>query len=665
MRSNQLGLEKSPYLLQHASQPVHWQAWGSEIFELAKKEDKLIFLSVGYSTCHWCHVMAHESFDDQGVADFLNQHFISVKLDREERPDVDQVYMQALHLMRGQGGWPLSVFLTPEGKAFFAGTYFPKHIFTGLLKQLADAWKSERPRIEEVAERIDAALRPAKVEEATSLALDANLLKVFLSSCVEVYDAEYGGFGSEPKFPPVEKLRLLLRMTNTNEGAPSAQTMCEYTLQAMAYGGIYDQLGGGFARYSTDAAWGTPHFEKMLYDNAQLASVYTEAFLRSSNSFYLRVAEETLEYVLRDLQNPEGGFFSAEDADSMRDGHLEEGAFYVWDYAELETALSQAELKLLEEQFQLSRTGNFEHGCSILRLGKNKAWEQRWDGALAAVRQKLLSLRAKRPRPLRDEKIVAGLNGLMLEALSLAFIATGAELYRNAAMRAFEFVRRELWQNGTLFRRYCQGERKFAATLEDYAYLIRGVLSLYKATQDSKVYQFAVELQAAQDKKLWSAERQTYLFSSDLTLPQLVTFYDDACPNPQAVSASNLIDLGYLTANPEYVQRAQKLVQLALSKEEAYWPAFASSIRSWHQLQIASGVVVHSDAEKFTNWFDLLKYSHFASLLWAKAEALCPGIAAASKTMREGEFHLCTLSGCGKPSSGPDALAELVRGTCR
>jgi uncharacterized protein YyaL (SSP411 family) len=660
MRTNLLGLEKSPYLQQHAKQPVHWQPYGEAAFAAAKAENKPVFLSVGYATCHWCHVMAHESFDDAEVAAVLNEHFICIKLDREERPDVDQVFMQALHVMRGQGGWPLSVFLTPEGAAFYAGTYFPKAVFLRLLEQVRLGWINEQARFLEVGASVMKALQRDDTSRVGSTEVPSELHSLFVEACAEVFDSESGGFGAEPKFPPVEKLRYLLRFGLASNA--EVKLMVELTLRRMAYGGIYDQLRGGFARYSTDAEWAVPHFEKMLYDNAQLSTLYLEAYLQYGDAFYLAVAEEILNYLLEDMQHAEGGFYAAEDADSEIEGRAVEGAFYVWSVSALCEVLTPEEYTALSQKFNIQEHGNFEDGQNVLILSAETAWQNRWGAELAQARVKLLVERGKRARPLRDEKILVGWNGLVIEALSLAWAVTQKSVYREAAERAALFIERELCHPDTLLRRHCAGENKFEAVLEDYAYFTQGLLSLYRYTLDARWFAMAQRIMELQDRRLWNAQKNTYNYSADASLPIINTLQDDACPNPQAVSASNLFELAMLGGDAALAARAADLLIFLPEQSQQYPPAFARGLRALEAQRHAPGTLVLTGTIIAEDIFPLLAKAHCAGLSVARHTAGQGPKVADSLPYREGEleFHICNFDSCSQPQNGMAALAAGI-----
>ena len=590
--TNRLAKEKSPYLIQHQHNPVDWYPWGPEAFAKAKAEGKPIFLSVGYSTCHWCHVMAHESFESEKIAKLMNALFVCVKVDREERPDVDRVYMTYVQATTGSGGWPMSVFLTPDLQPFFGGTYFPPEDrggrpgFPTVLQRLADAWKNDRESVVEAAAGAMKALGEytaagaAKGEAAGKEALAAGFKQLTQS-----FDEEFGGFGSAPKFPRPVALNFLLRM-HAREGADSkdgkaALAVTLHTLRKMAEGGMHDHLGGGFARYSVDKFWHVPHFEKMLYDQAQLACSYLEAFQITRDPADEKVARDILDYVRRDMTDKAGGFYSAEDADSIiehgKPGHAE-GAFYVWKKSDIDAALGDDAAKIFNRVYGVEADGNAPAGSDpmgefkganilIQRLSLADAAkffkkpEAEISASLAASKKKLFDLRAKRPRPHLDDKIITAWNGMMISAFARAAQVLDDPAYLAAAQKSAQFIRAELWKNGTLLRSYRQGASEIAGFCDDYAALIQGLLDLYEADFDTAWLQWAVELQTKQDALFGDAEHGGY-FGVEKNAPNILLRmkedYDGAEPSPNSVAALNLLRLAQITDSKELRERAAK-----------------------------------------------------------------------------------------------------------
>jgi uncharacterized protein YyaL (SSP411 family) len=548
--TNRLIHEKSPYLLQHAHNPVDWYPWGPEALQKAKALDRPIFLSIGYSTCHWCHVMEHESFENAEIAAFLNEHFVPVKVDREERPDLDALYMTAVQGMTGSGGWPMSVFLTPERKPFFAGTYFPPEDrqgmpgFLTLITNIDRAWRTDREGVLSGADRVTEFLR-AQVDTAASdtaaAALNAGLLDAARRGVERTYDAALGGFGTAPKFPTPHKLTFLLR-TARGAAGDTTRGMVRATLDAMAAGGIHDHLGGGFHRYSTDARWLVPHFEKMLYDQAGLALAYTAGWQVFGDAKYATVVRRTLDYVLRDLADPKGGFYSAEDADSEG----EEGTFYVWTPAQIDAVLGGAGPGF-REAYHVTDAGNWE-GKNILHV---TGFTQDTFGTWEPERRKLFAEREKRPRPHRDDKIIVEWNGYMIEALARAGTALDEPRYVKAAVRAATFIDEHLWKDGRLLRHYRDGAADVPAYLEDYAYLGRGLLALYEATYDPRWLERSVHVTREMLRLFARPQGGFSLTGSDAEtlLAPVVETYDGATPSGNSVAAMLLLRLGHLTAD--------------------------------------------------------------------------------------------------------------------
>lgn len=497
--ANHLASATSPYLLQHAHNPVDWYPWGQEALEKAQAEDKPIFLSIGYSACHWCHVMERESFEDEGIARLLNTHFVPIKVDREERPDLDEIYMEAVQAITGRGGWPMSVWLMPDLKPFFGGTYFPRESrqgmpgFRQLLERIAELWGARRQDLARDAAELAESLRRQGQGFSEEGMPDETVFEGALQSLRRDFDPRWGGFGAAPKFPAHLAVELILR-----RGSAEDRAMAMRTLDAMWEGGMYDHLGGGFARYSVDGQWLVPHFEKMLYDNAQLATCYLYAFQATGERRYAKIAQETLDYLLRDLRDPAGGFHSSEDADSEG----EEGRFYAFSPAEIEAELEPDDAALFCEAYGISRTGNFEHGKSVLhrfstpddlaeRQGlSNEELEMR----LERLRARIFGVRNRRVRPGKDDKVLASWNGLALSAFALGYQILGETRYLEAATACGAFIRGVLWKDGTLLRVYRAGQTQIPAFLEDYGAVVRGFTDLYEAGFDPAALRFGEEV---------------------------------------------------------------------------------------------------------------------------------------------------------------------------
>ena len=577
--TNRLAREKSPYLLQHARNPVDWFAWGDEAFERAQQGNKPIFLSVGYSTCHWCHVMERESFESDQIAAFLNEHFVSIKVDREERPDVDKIYMSFVQATTGSGGWPMNVFLTPDLKPFFGGTYFApdnrhgRPSFLQLLQHIHQLWETRRDELVESAK--DATIKLGEVassHEPSEIAATVDDLRNAGLKLKRMYDPRHGGFGGAPKFPQPSHPQFLLRYSK-RFGDEEATRMVLHTCERMAAGGIHDQLGGGFARYSVDAEWLVPHFEKMLYDNAQLVQLYLDAFLISGNTSHADVARDVLNYVLRDMTHPKGGFYSAEDADS--EGH--EGKFYCWSRTELEKLLSPEEFNVVVRYFGITVQGNFvDHSHPHPLTGQNDlsivdpGVADTQKAFITSAKKKMFDARAKRVRPHLDDKILASWNGLMLSAFARAYAVLGDESYRAAAEKNVKFIQDKLWKTstgksvGALYHRWRDGERDDVELLEGYAFLLTGMIDLYEATLQPQHLDFAISLAEAMLAKFFDRENGGFwqsLEAKDLIFRQKEV-YDGAEPSGNSVATLALLKLGAITGRKQFTNPAAKTLEL-------------------------------------------------------------------------------------------------------
>lgn len=575
-KTNRLASEKSPYLLQHAYNPVDWYPWSDEAFEKAEKENKPVFLSIGYSTCHWCHVMAHESFEDSGIAELLNNDFVSIKVDREERPDIDMLYMRVCQIMTGSGGWPLTVIMTPDKRPFFAATYIPKETrfghpgLTELLPLVRQAWLEQKERLVDASRQVIEALK--QVTPGPGGLLKKPVLDVAFEQLQAAYDEEYGGFGRAPKFPTPHNLFFLLRYWKRS-GKGKALEMVEKTLTAMRAGGIYDQLGFGFHRYSTDRSWLVPHFEKMLYDQALAAIAYLEAFQATGKEEYAGTAREIFDYVLRDMTAPEGGFYSGEDADS--EGR--EGKYYLWPFGELADILSPEELRLITAIFKVRKDGNFAGetgetgGDNILHIDgslEDSAREfglsrSEMDVLLESVRRKLLAQREMRVRPHKDDKVLTDWNGLMIAALAKGAAVLDDNRYRAAAAGAASFILDNmLAENGSLLHRYRDGEAALAGTLDDYAFLIFGLVELYEQSFEAHYLKSALNMTAYLMEHFWDRKDGGFFFTADNAEKIFVRqkeIYDGALPSGNSVSMLNLLRLARITADPVFEKNASRI----------------------------------------------------------------------------------------------------------
>lgn len=628
---NRLQFEKSPYLLQHAQNPVDWFPWGTQAFEKAKKENKPIFLSIGYSTCHWCHVMEHESFEDETVAKIMNSNFVCIKVDREERPDVDKVYMTAVQMMFGHGGWPLSVFLTPELKPFYGGTYFPpkdmngRPGFTTVLERISEVWQKENDDIVHSGEELINAMLQQQCVNIETSEISESMLKRTYHQLAASYDVKYGGFGDGTKFPRPVIFNFLFRYYRRKK-EDEALKMSLTTLLAMANSGMVDHLGGGFHRYSVDAQWRVPHFEKMLYDQAQLAHSYCDAYQITQDEVFAATARETLDYVLRDMTSSEGGFYSAEDADSIdpkNPGRKTEGAFYVWEKNEIEAVLTPEEAKVFCLYYCVEENGNAFSDPQNEFVKKNILYspltiEETAEkcGVTSEVcarllqngKKKLFHHRAARRRPHLDDKILTGWNGLMIGAMARGSRVLGEKKYLEAAIASAECIQKNLFHSASqkLYRRYRGGEAKIDAQLDDYAFYISGLLELYFATFDLRWLKFASELQGLQTTLFWDSSGAGF-FDTDgkdsSLLVRMKESYDGAEPSGNSVSVLNLLRLAELTGEKQlkdYAEKSLKYFSGLLQQSPQTAPLMMSAVDSYlaapMHLILAGG---KSEAEQF------------------------------------------------------------------
>ena len=618
---NRLARERSPYLLQHANNPVDWFPWSDEAFAKARREEKPIFLSIGYSTCHWCHVMEHESFEDDAVAAVLNEHFVSIKVDREERPDVDRVYMTFVQSTTGSGGWAMSVWVTPDLKPFYGGTYFPPSSrygrpgFVDILQEIARVWNVERGKVEQSAEAMTVQLRGAERTAVASSVPGKDALERTVIQFREAFDWRHGGFGDAPKFPRPSELLFLLREW-ARAGNADAREIALRTLRPMALGGMRDHIGGGFHRYSVDAAWRVPHFEKMLYDQAQLVLAYIEGAQASGDRFYVEVAEDTLWYVMRQMTDEAGGFYSAEDADSVPpehaadvSAHKSEGACYLWRADEIEALLGE-DAEIVKSRFGIEPRGNAPIDPQQEFTGKNLLFVARSvdeiaeqsgrtaddiNGVLNRARLRMFQARLERPRPHLDDKVLTAWNGLMIAAFARmarvipAFGDKGREAgapYRRAAQRAAAFLRDRMWDQGqeTLLRRYRDGHAEIDAYAEDYAYLIFGLLELFQSDSDPAWLAWAITLQRRQDQLFWDEVDGGWFSTTgrdSSVLLRMKEDYDGAEPTASSVSVLNLLVLSHLVENTEwseYVDRTLRLFATRLDQMGRAVPMMAAAL---------------------------------------------------------------------------------------
>ena len=701
---NRLAAEHSPYLLQHKDNPVDWYPWGDEAFARARHEDKPIFLSVGYSTCHWCHVMEHESFENGDVASLLNAHFVSIKVDREERPDVDRVYMTFVQSTTGSGGWPMSVWLTPGLEPFYGGTYFPptsrwgRPGFSDILEEIARVWRAEREKVLQSAAAILDRLRGlgaqgSGAQQVPPMAILDRAVAEFASA----FDARRGGFGQSPKFPRPSELLLLLR-EHARTGEPEPRDMVLVTLRAMALGGMRDHLGGGFHRYSVDADWRVPHFEKMLYDQAQLVLAFVEAAQATGDAFYADVAVDTLEYVRRDLADAKGGFYSAEDADSIPPeqandprAHKMEGAFYIWSDEEVGEVLGE-DAGVFREQYGVRPGGNAPFDPQEEFTGKNLLYTARpideiasatgrsaeeVDAAIGRGRAKLLARRGERPRPHLDDKILTAWNGLMIAAFARAArVLDGQEHFLDDARRAATFIRDTLWdaESGTLLRRYRQGDAGVPGYAEDYAYLICGLIELFQADGDPQWLEWALTLERRQDDLFWDPLDGGWFSTTGQdpsVLLRLKEDYDGAEPAASSVSVLNLLALSHLTGDEAAVGKVERTFASFASRAAQMGraiPMMLTALSTYHAGM--PQVVVAGDPEA-AETRRLMRAAHRAYVPTALVipvapqhrdaiAQLLPWIAAMQPRGGQATAYVCRDFACQAPTTSAEELAAQL-----
>lgn len=681
--TNRLANETSPYLRQHAENPVDWYPWGEEALQRARDEDKPILLSIGYAACHWCHVMAHESFEDPATAEIMNEHYVNIKVDREERPDLDSIYMSAVTALTGQGGWPMTVVLTPDGRPFFGGTYYPpvpRHgmpAFKQVLLAVAQAWESQREGIERSAEEIADHLKEVSSADAFGHGgtLDDDLFDQALNGLLRTFDARLGGFGKAPKFPPSMTLEFLLWM-HLQRGDAMALRMAEHTLDKMARGGIYDQIGGGFARYSTDDRWLAPHFEKMLYDNALLARVYLHAWQVTGKPLYRRVVEETLDFVIREMRHESGGFYSSYDADSEG----EEGKFYVWSADEIRAALGD-DADLFMTTYDVSEGGNWE-GHNILNMPRDVAEiaeSERLEAAelerrLASSKQTLHDVRAGRVWPGLDDKVLTAWNGLMLAAFAEAGRAFDRPDFSDVATRNAEFLRANLRQeSGRLLRSWqADAGARYNGYLEDYAFLADGLLALYQTTFEPRWFDWARELGDLMLAHFRDDAGGGFYDTSDdheALLHRPKDMQDNATPSGNSMAAQVLLRLSLFTGEGDYWDVAEAMVSTLYEPMARYpgafshWLGAAAFILGQPQELAIAGEPGAADTQSLLAVVDG-RYRPNLVVAAGKEEAagVIPLLADRPRLDDQATAYLCRRFVCRLPVNEPEALAEQLDG---
>ncbi|GMV91863.1 MAG: thioredoxin domain-containing protein [Candidatus Hydrogenedentota bacterium] len=690
--TNRLIDATSPYLLQHAHNPVDWYPWGEEAFERARNEDKPIFLSIGYAACHWCHVMEHESFEDESVAEILNERFISIKVDREERPDIDEIYMTAVQIMTGSGGWPMSVFLTPELKPFYGGTYYPPQDMMGrpgfktLLRSISDAWVNRRDEVMKSAEQLTQYVRNSQdMRTGAEGNLAVELLQAAVGDLRETFDSIHGGWGGAPKFPSSPSIELLLRQ-HAHTGESDLLEMATQTLTEMYRGGMYDHLGGGFHRYSVDAQWLVPHFEKMLYDNAQLSEVYLDAYQATGDPLFARVAREVLDYEIRDMQDPEGAFHSTEDADSEG----KEGIFYTWKFDDIIKHLGEEDGRLFCDYYSVEPDGNFtshesyHSGLNILHISKEPETIAKEAGItrdqlekrVAACREKLMKIREQRVRPGLDDKILTSWNGLIIGSLAQAYSVLGDERYREAAVRAADFVLFEMTKDGVLLRSHRNGESRIPGYLDDYAFFATGLIDLYEATFDVRWLNEADWLATGMIDLFWDDANGGFYFTREGqqdVLTRTKPTYDGAEPSGNSMAAWALARLAKLTDNRDYAQKAERILRINTANMESAPRGFMKMlcVADFHLSPTREIAIAGApDSEPVQAYLHALngvfipnKVVALIDPSSAEAEALekrVPLLASKSLVNGEPAVYVCENFACKQPVTTPEDLLKVL-----
>jgi uncharacterized protein len=681
--TNRLINETSPYLLQHAHNPVDWYAWGEEAFARAKQENKPVLLSIGYSACHWCHVMEHESFENEPIAKLMNENFVNIKVDREERPDLDQIYMNAVQMMTQHGGWPMTVFLTPEGVPYFGGTYFPPEDrynmpgFPRVLLSVADAYRERADDVTQTAASILTELRRLSTATESNEILSPELLDSAYAGIVRNYDRNNGGFGGAPKFPPAMTLEFLLR-THYRTGRQDAREVVSLTCRKMADGGIYDQLGGGFHRYSTDSQWLVPHFEKMLYDNALLSRLYLHYYQLTGDEFARTVAEGILDYVVREMTDAQGGFYSTQDADS--EGH--EGKFFVWSYDEVKSLLGEPDASLFSAYYDVTPEGNFE-GQNILHVTRsiqevattNNVTPEQLAEVLERGRAKLFSTRETRIKPGRDEKILTSWNGLMLASFAEAAAILDREDYATVARSNASFVLQNLRKDGLLLRTFKDGQAKLNAYLEDYAFFTDGLLSLFETTGELQWLQEAVAQTNKMIEEFWDDEDGGFFFtgkSHEELIVRTKDYFDNATPSGNSVAADVLLRLGLLTDNEDFKRRAVTVLRLVADMARRYPSGFGRALGALDfYLGRPKEIAIIGDRESpeaislmHEVWRRYLpnKVVALATPDEPEATALMPFLQGRPLVDNSPAAYVCEHYTCQEPVKNPQALAATLSG---
>jgi uncharacterized protein len=678
--TNHLITETSPYLLQHAHNPVDWYPWGEAALARAREENKPILLSIGYSACHWCHVMEHESFENDDIARLMNENFVNIKVDREERPDLDQIYMNAVQMMTGRGGWPMTMFLTPEGVPFYGGTYYPPTDrysmpgFPRILTSVAEAYRSQPDQVANTATAMLGELRRVSLADQSREGLTNEILDGAFRRISKNYDHANGGFGGAPKFPPAMNLEFLLHI-NHRTGAGEALEMVEHTALKMAQGGMYDQLGGGFHRYSVDAKWLVPHFEKMLYDNALLARMYLHLYQVTGNADVRRIAEETLDYVVREMTDQSGGFYSSQDADSEG----EEGRFFVWSRAEVIETLGEIDGSVFCAFFDITEKGNFE-GHNILHISASAdefavargLTVDELKKIISGGRQQLFALREQRVKPARDEKILTAWNGLMLAAVAEASAILDRPDYGAIAEKNARFILNQMQRDGLLLRTCKNGEAKLNAYLEDYGCLIDGLLSLYEATGELEWIESAISLADKMLEQFWDDAEGGFFFtgnSHERLIVRSKEFMDNATPSGNSMAAFSLLRLALLTANEDYRRRATGVLRLMADQIRRYPSAFGFALSALDFLlnEPLEVVIVGSPDDRLHGLLRAVRQVYLPNRViaicqadHARAEAVVPLFEGRDTLAGQPTAFVCRANTCQQPVTESEALRDQL-----
>ena len=678
--TNHLINETSPYLRQHAHNPVDWYPWGEEAFAISREQNKPVLLSIGYSACHWCHVMAHESFEDEEIARLMNDNFVNIKVDREERPDLDQIYMNAVQMMTHHGGWPMTVFLTPDAIPFYGGTYFPPQDrynmpgFPRVLISVAEAYKDRRSDIAQTSDQLLNELRRLSETSGSEQSIEKELLDAAFIGITRGYDPVNGGFGGAPKFPPAMTLEFLLR-TFVRTGNADALEMVRTTTTKMAYGGMYDQLGGGFHRYSTDAKWLVPHFEKMLYDNALLSRVYLHYYQVSQDELARETTKGILDYVIREMTNDEGGFYSTQDADS--EGH--EGKFFVWDIAEIKSVLGEKEANLFCAAYDITDSGNFE-GENIPNIKHSlKAVAEKagvtldeLNASLSQSKRKLFEVREQRIKPDRDEKVITAWNGLMLASFAEAGVVLDRPDYLDIARKNARFILSKLQRDGFLLRTYKDGVAKFNAYLEDYAFLIEGLTTLFETSGEIEWLNAALSLTERMVEEFWDEDNAGFFFtgtSHEKLIVRSKDYFDNATPSGNSVAASVLLRLGILTDSEHFRNLAVSVFREVADSIRKYPSGFGYALSGLDFLlstpkEVAIIAAEQSSLKTFVRaaWERYLPNQVVASALSGDSAAIGSVVLLQNRNLVQGKTaaYVCQNYTCKEPVTEIAAFAEQL-----